>query len=374
MTDYELEQRLRSWYRDEIGFTEPGPDGLRDGLDRIAATYPRRLFGSRRSLVLLAAAVLLLVAAIGAAIILSQPTPFPRPGPGPTVQNGVIAFSGQDVETSDFVTYVVNPDGSGLRQITTTPVTGELAWSPDGTRVAFVGTDPPPFLGRNSVMHVMNADGTGDTVVLDTPGEYYGPAWSPDGTQIAFSFLGSGSSAWNVWVMNVDGSNAHALTSHPEGGFDPAWSPDSAQIVFSRDSETVANDLYLIDADGSNVRRLTEADDIKANPAWSPDGPLIAFGRRSIPPGGGNISSFNPPWDIWTVSIDDGTLIQLTDDPESELQPAWSPDGAKIVFGTSGWPSPLYVMNADGSNVEAIDLTGVPESVLAFPSWAAAAD
>jgi Tol biopolymer transport system component len=58
-------------------------------------------------------------------------------------------------------------------------------------------------------------------------------------------------------------------------------------------------------------------------------------------------------FDIWTMSADGSDLRQLTDDPGLDVEPAWSPDGSKIVFATSRDDPEnlsLYVMNADGTD------------------------
>ena len=65
MTDYELEQRLRAWYRDEIGYSEAAPDALRDVVMEVGSTRARF---DTRSLALLAAAAMLAAAAIAGTI------------------------------------------------------------------------------------------------------------------------------------------------------------------------------------------------------------------------------------------------------------------------------------------------------------------
>jgi len=80
---------------------------------------------------------------------------------------------------------IINADGTGLRQVTPEPGPLDFAfdegptWSPDGTRLAFT---------RNSVLHVINVDGTGMTALPneDMAGT---PSWSPDGERIAYVSL-----------------------------------------------------------------------------------------------------------------------------------------------------------------------------------------
>jgi hypothetical protein len=93
-------------------------------------------------------------------------------------------------------------------------------------------------------------------------------AWSPDGTRIAFSVVSGG--VGTLEVMNADGTNIHPL-GRDTVGTEPSWSPDSGQIVFHDDSG-----LAEIGADGTNLRQLTDGPD--EYPSWSPDGHGIVFG------------------------------------------------------------------------------------------------
>lgn len=363
MTEFELEQRLRAWYRDEIGFSEPAPDALRGALETIAVTYPRPVFGSRRSLVLLAAAVVLLVAAIGAAIVLNQPTPFPRPGPGPTVQNGLIAFTSAGDSTSTL--YVVAPDGTGLTEVPGVTPQGSVSWSPEGARAAFVD---------GATLKLMDADGSSVTVIAESSDGYADVAWSPNGTRIAFSeWDGQG---WDIFVMNLDGTGLQQLTDGPGLNLEVAWSPDGSQVLFAREvdlgGDAFESSLHVINADGTNERQLTDVASIVGYAAWSPDGSQIAFSRRSFPPSG-QPSSYNPPWDIWIMDADGANQGALTTNPDwSELNPTWSPDGTLIAFaGNASDGFGIYVMNRDGTEIRRI---AGPVLVGGWPSWAVAVD
>lgn len=112
----------------------------------------------------------------------------------------------------------VNPDGTGLREgVATLPGTfggNSLVWSPDGSRLAFWMADNDD---RNAQIFVINADGTGLRQITEE-GENHWPAWSPDGSRIAFVRDG------DLYTMAPDGSDVRQVEGvSPDGPI--AWNP-----------------------------------------------------------------------------------------------------------------------------------------------------
>ena len=230
--------------------------------------------------------------------------------------------------------YAIAQDGSGLTRLTSDPAPDvEPSWSPDGTRIAFASR-------RSSValdVYVMDADGSHVQRLTTAKGDDTAPAWSPDGSKIAFVSSRDGNA--EIYVMNPDGSGQTRLTSDKNDDASPTWSPDGSKLAFSRGT-ALASDLYSMNANGSGATRVVKDG---WDPDWSTTG-KIAF-RRSL------VGPF--VWEIFSMNANGTAVTRLTSVRGPDLDPAWSGDGAKIVF-TSGRDgvlnSELYVMNADGSN------------------------
>jgi Tol biopolymer transport system component len=107
---------------------------------------------------------------------------------------------------------LVHPDGSGGLRIADGLVGSGLSWSPDGSQIALCAG------GRIEVVDIPGRE----RVRLTEPGSY-DPTWSPDGTEIAFDSKRSGRP--DIYRMNADGSSQTNLTNSPANDFAPAWQP-----------------------------------------------------------------------------------------------------------------------------------------------------
>lgn len=229
-----------------------------------------------------------------------------------------ILFQGAEYDLVDvrthFGIYVMNADGSGLiALINDRSDNVEPAWSPDGSVIAFTKSTPHPDESSDTDIYLIDPDGTGLVNITRTPGFWENsPAWSPDGARIMFqAYAGSVS---GLYVMNADGTQPTLLTSDPISIGRGSWSPDGSRVVFeSFVPQMESYDLAVIDADGTNRVRLTDLPGSEHSPSWSPDGLRIVF--QYFPPG---YRYWEPPkTEVYTVRPDGTALTNVTRTPNA---------------------------------------------------------
>lgn len=126
------------------------------------------------------------------------------------------------------------------------------------------------------------------------------------------------------------------------------WSPDGTKVVYySGDAICVIPVSPETGKPTGPSRKLLDGRYEFLFPvSWSPDSERIVFMKLDQKTQG----------DIWILSVKDGTLNQVTDDPELEMNPAWSPDGKKIAYNYGD--SEIRIVSADGGKSKKIaDIT-----------------
>jgi Tol biopolymer transport system component len=150
--------------------------------------------------------------------------------------------------------WVMNADGSN--PILIREHAGQPAWSPGGSKIAYVGLDGD--------LHTMNTDGTADTNL--TPGSTEGesnPDWSPDGSKIVLEDA-------NINVIQTIAANGTGRATLAGAGNQPHWSPDGTKIVFRIFTTASFGDVAVMNADGTALTNITNTPEFESQPSWQP--------------------------------------------------------------------------------------------------------
>ena len=268
----------------------------------------------------------------------------------------------------DYEIFSMNPDGSGLAQLTFNRVNDENpAWSPDGTRIAFQTDRDGQF-----EVYTMNADGSGLTRLTNNSAYDGQPAWSPDGTRLAFSSNRSGD--YRIWAMNADGSSPVQLSTQNYSS-DAAWSPDGRHIAYSADYDNnFWVEIWTMNADGSSPQLLKSPDAANTDyyvSSWSPDGDWVASTRISW-------TYSNNQW-YWTTAYLDavtypGSVVYRLSATGEDWYPDWQtgdilPPTSSLVPLPESSPGSFY-LTLSGSDAGPAGLKDYDIQVRVGPSGA----
>ncbi len=241
--------------------------------------------------------------------------------------------------------------------------------SPDGRQVAYVVTrldrDADAYFAAIWLAPTDPADGAPRQLTAGSTRDT-NPRWSPDGTRLAFVSNRPGSVAEGakdsgakagvgkdakpvnqIWVIRPGGGEATQLTELVRGASEPVWSPDGRTVAFTAGTSEEEDVI----AQGGEYRSPAVADErVITDVAYRFDGR-------------GFIETYSH---IWTVPADGGTPKQLTHGLYQFGEPAWSPDGNRIVFTGNRQPdrsllrrSLVYSVPAGGGDVRSLTADGI---------------
>jgi TolB protein len=173
-----------------------------------------------------------------------------------------------------------------------------------------------------------NPDGSGLKPLTTTKGYDAEGSFSPDGKQIVFCSNRSGN--LELYIMDADGSNVRQLTHAPgcyNGG--PFFSPDGKRVIFRSDRKKKDHlQLYVINADGSGEKALTDnLEWVYWAPYWYKDGKHIIYtaADHSNP-------AARPNYDLYWMNIDTGKITRITFAPGQDVLPVFNADGSKVLW------------------------------------------
>jgi Tol biopolymer transport system component len=236
----------------------------------------------------------------------------------------VIAFQGMDeTDPTRNGLYVASPDLSNVRLVTPL-LEGWRAVEPFGVTpdeskiVLFADTGPDGDTTHAGDIYVINTDGSG-LRQLNPPGTrtgYLGMpviSLSPDGRQAAFGLDDA------VWVVDLDGGEVRQITTGTGFVWAVAWSPIGEWITYTRFHGSTSV-VALVRPDGTDDHEISGRDETdEANAAvWSPDGKYLL-----VPRDGDSLS--DELRDLWTMDRDGNFIAQVTHEPATYGTYSWAP-------------------------------------------------
>jgi TolB protein len=211
-----------------------------------------------------------------------------------------------------FDIFTAKPDGSDLKQLTTTPgYDAETTISRDGKLVFTSKRD------GDLDIYAMEANGKNVKRLTNELGYDGGPFWSYDGKQIVYrayhpqtekekadyvSLLKQNlirPTVLDIWAMNADGTNKRQVTNLNKASFAPYFFPDGKRIIFSSnvaDPKGRDFDLYKVNSDGTGLERITYNDTFDGFPMFSPDGKKLVFASNRNAKTRGDTNIFIADW------------------------------------------------------------------------------
>jgi dipeptidyl aminopeptidase/acylaminoacyl peptidase len=296
--------------------------------------------------------------------------------------------------------YMVNVDGTGLRQFTTGKVEdSNPAFSPDGRWIVFTSKRD-----EKKGLYKMPADGGEPRLLVEADGSFSDISISPDSRQILCIFKKADEvpkdkdgkkeepvfrhvtrkfykldnagfmpgDRGHLYIYDLETGKGRKIVNTKNGERQPVWFPDGKRIAYitnlhpDPDEEGLRDEIFVTSIDGGQGRKLSKPAGPVEGLTISPDGRFIAYLGHTEP---------DDPWGVaiyhaWRISVREGKAVDVTpyldyqtlDATISDMaeehdmtRPTWSRDGRWIHFIVSSHGSTNHVrIRSTGGEIDTI--------------------
>ncbi|MFC1477202.1 T9SS type A sorting domain-containing protein [candidate division KSB1 bacterium] len=256
--------------------------------------------------------------------------------------------------------YIINSDGTGMKNITHHPKYWKAAFqpgiSPDGQKIVYSAKGETQTQSTNLYIIDINGENRRRITELNS-GTYARPSFLNSTDKILFNLISDVTGF--ICTIDLNTSEYEWLTGIFD--YDPDISPDGSKIVFSRDIIGPDSSICVLTL-GDTVTQLTDTDKSYTFPSWSPDGSEIAYIARVADYGENN-------FEIFIMNADGSNQRRITYTELAEGGVTWSPDGSRLAYHYGSWLSSeydIFTMKPDGSDVFQVTNNDARNS---YPRW-----